>query len=58
LALPLEYGHANVQTAVVLHISVEKAQNWPQAVNNRLSRALASADMQEAEPPTIGGRGP
>jgi hypothetical protein len=57
LPLPLEYRHVNVQTAVVLHISVEKAQHWPQVSKNCLFWTLTSADMQETQPPTVGGRG-
>jgi hypothetical protein len=57
LALPLEYRHTNAQTAVVLHISVEKAQHRPQAADKGLFWTFTSADMQEAEPPTIGGHG-
>jgi len=41
----------------VLHISVEEAQRGPQVGNKGLFWTLASADIQEAEPPTIGGRG-
>jgi hypothetical protein len=41
----------------VLHISVEKEQHRPQAVDKSLFWTLTSADMQEAKPPTIGGRG-
>jgi hypothetical protein len=41
----------------VLHISAEKAQHQPQAVDKGFFWTLSSADIQEAEPPTIGGRG-
>jgi hypothetical protein len=41
----------------VLHISAEKAQHRLQVGKKGLFRTLTSADMQEAEPPTIGGRG-
>jgi hypothetical protein len=41
----------------VLHISAEKAQRRLQVGNKGLFRTLTSADMQEAKPPTIGGRG-
>ena len=55
LALALEYRHINAQTAVVLHISVEKAQHRTQAADKGLFWTLTSADMQEAEPPIVGG---
>jgi hypothetical protein len=41
----------------VLHISVREAQRRPQVGNKGFFWTLASPDMQEAEPPTIGGRG-
>jgi hypothetical protein len=40
----------------VLHISAEKAQHWPQVADKGLFGTFTSANMQEAEPPTTGGR--
>jgi hypothetical protein len=41
----------------VLHISVEMAQHSPHVGKRDIFWTLTSADMQEAEPPTTGGRG-
>jgi len=41
----------------VLHISVEKAQHRPQVADKDLFWTLTSADLQEAEPPIVGGCG-
>jgi hypothetical protein len=53
--LPLEYRHADVQTAVVPHISVGKAQRLLQVVDGDTVCVLTSVDLRGAEPPAIGG---
>jgi hypothetical protein len=56
-ALPLEYWHTNVQTAVVLHISAEKPQHRLQVVDGDFSLILTSVDMRATSSPVNGGRG-